>query len=180
VKNPPSSTNIAWLRAFALCPMPRLLHCLVRPGVGSRVSVWVWQSASASLLEQSSGRLQLHVASPVLETATAATYEFVAHKKKMGEKKAPRRCPIARAELHSRAVASRHHLGAADVAAPQLPEAAAAAGGARFSPFCLVTLRRWRGGKGLPPRRSLVGISLVSPGTRATPAPVPLLSDTRV
>ena len=72
---------------------------------------------------------------------------------------APGRWPIARAELHSRAVASRHHLGAADVAAPQLPEAAAAAGGARFSPFCLLTLRRWRGGKGLLPRRSLVGIS---------------------
>ena len=37
-EEPALFNNIAWLRAFALCPMPRLLHCLVRPGVGSRVS----------------------------------------------------------------------------------------------------------------------------------------------
>jgi hypothetical protein len=47
-------------------------------------------------------------------------YEVVAHKRKVGEL-APCRCPIARAELHSRAVARRYHVGAANVAAPQLP-----------------------------------------------------------
>ena len=47
------------------------------------------------------------------------TYEFVAQRKR--GKMAPGRCPIARAELHSRAVARRYHVGAANVAAPQLP-----------------------------------------------------------
>ena len=37
-EEPALFNNIAWLRAFALCPMPRLLHCLVRPGVVSKVS----------------------------------------------------------------------------------------------------------------------------------------------
>ena len=72
----------------------------------------------------------------MLETATAATYEFVAPiKRKKGEK-----CPPWLPQRQGRLAppsheARRNRLGAADVAAPQLPESAAASGGTRFSPF---------------------------------------------
>ena len=52
-EEPALFNNIAWLRAFALCPMPRLLHCLVRPGVGSRVSGCESEWASSTGSRQS-------------------------------------------------------------------------------------------------------------------------------
>ena len=55
----------------------------------------------------------------ILDQSTTPTNSLPI-KRKWG-KMAPGRCPIARAELHSRAVARRYHVGAANVAAPQLP-----------------------------------------------------------
>ena len=76
---------------------------------------------------------------------------------------APGRCPIARAELHSRAVARRYHVGAANVAAPQLPRLLPPA-----AALASLHLPRY------PSSLDCSYLPLYFPGTSATTAPVPL------